>query len=354
MSLYGLIKSIFFLLSPEKAHSLAIIALKYGLVAPLKKNNSPRLSQNLWSLKFPNPIGLAAGFDKNAEVYDAMLGQGFGFVETGTVTPLAQAGNDKPRIFRLTEDNAVINRLGFNNKGLLYYAAQLKKRTKNDGIIGANIGANKLSDDPINDYVIGLKTLLGLADYFTINISSPNTPGLRALQGREALDELLTKLKSVRDQASFISPPALILKIAPDLNQNECEDIAEIILKHKIDGLIVSNTTISRPDLCSSFQQQSGGLSGEPLYQLSTQILSTMYKMTKGQIPIIGVGGVSTGLQAYGKIKAGASLVQLYSALIYHGPSLAVKIAQELDDLLKADCYDNISQAIGADHKHLK
>ena len=266
MSLYNLSKPFLFMFSPEMAHSIAIKALKFGLLPSSGSLKSAFLSQNLWGLHFPNPVGLAAGFDKNAEVYSPMLGQGFGFVETGTVTPLPQSGNDKPRIFRLSQDQAVINRLGFNNQGLDYYVHQLEKRNIAEGIIGANIGANKLSENPINDYVIGLKRVLGLADYFTINISSPNKPGLRALQGKEALDQLLSKLKIIRDGAKLDKMPPLILKIAPDLNSQECEDIAEIILKHQMDGLIVSNTTLSRDGLTSPLKDESGGLSGAPLF----------------------------------------------------------------------------------------
>lgn len=350
MSIYDLTKPFLFMLSPEKAHSLAITALKYGLLPASGGKKSAILTQNLWDLHFPNPVGLAAGFDKNAEVYQAMLAQGFGFVETGTVTPLAQAGNEKPRIFRLREDQAVINRLGFNNRGLDYYTGQLKKRDAASGIVGANIGANKSSDDPINDYVIGLRRVLGLADYFTINISSPNTPGLRALQGREALDELLGKLKDVREEANLDKTPPLILKIAPDLGQGECEDIAEIILKHQMDGLIVSNTTLKRDGLISSQQNETGGLSGKPLFELSTRILSELYKLTDGKIPLIGAGGVSSGFEAYAKIRAGASLVQLYSALVYHGPGLVRQINTELEELLKKDGFSNITEAIGIDH----
>lgn len=351
MNLYEAIKPILFMLSPERAHSLAIFALKMGIVGGKHNPYSDLLSQNIWDLDFPNPVGLAAGFDKNAEVYGPMLGQGFGFVETGTVTPLAQPGNAKPRIFRLMDDQGVINRLGFNNKGLDIYIENLKIRNPEMGIVGANIGANKSSEDQIGDYIKGLSHTLGLADYYTINISSPNTPGLRALQGREALDELLTKLKEVRDNANLIVKPPLLLKIAPDLDHNECEDIAEIILKHKMDGLIVSNTTLSRNNLKSEYQDESGGLSGQPLFELSTQILSKMFQLTNGQIPLVGVGGISSGRQAYTKIKAGASLVQLYSALVYHGPGLVRKINSELEVLLKKDGFSNVTEAIGLDHK---
>ena len=352
MNFYRFIKPFIFMFSPETAHGLAIAALKSGLLPTANGDNSPMLAQKIWELDFPNPIGLAAGFDKNAEVYEQMLRQGFGFVETGTVTPLAQPGNDKPRMFRLTEDNAVINRLGFNNQGLEAYLSRLKQRSSNCGIVGANIGANKLSEDQIADYVTGLEKVIGFADYFTINISSPNTPGLRALQGREALDELLSKLKAVRDERSKQEERApLILKIAPDLDDSECEDIAQIVLKHKMDGLIVSNTTLSRDGLNSSHRDEAGGLSGEPLFNLSTEILSKMYRLTDGKIPLIGVGGVSNGEQAYAKIKAGASLVQLYSALVYHGPGLARSICNELEQLIIKDGFQNISEAIGLDHK---
>ncbi|MCC3862344.1 quinone-dependent dihydroorotate dehydrogenase [Pseudemcibacter aquimaris] len=351
MNLYTFAKPFFFMFLPEQAHTLAITALKYGLIPGSNLPQNSRLSQTLWGLNFKNPVGLAAGFDKNAEVYKPMLGQGFGFVETGTVTPLAQPGNEQPRIFRLTEDQAVINRMGFNNKGLDYYISQLQKRDPNDGIVGANIGANKLSEDPINDYVIGLERVLGLADYFTINISSPNTPGLRKLQGREALDELLSKLKAVRENAKLEKEPPLILKIAPDLDDQECEDIADIILKHEMDGLIVSNTTLSRDGLTSDQKDEAGGMSGKPLFEFSTQVLSKMYKLTEGKIPLIGVGGVSNGEEAYAKIRAGASLVQLYSALVYHGPSLAEKINLELNELLRKDGFSNITEATGIDHK---
>ena len=351
MNLYDLAKSFLFMFSAERAHGLAILALKSGLLPAERMKQSKLLSQKLWGLDFPNPVGLAAGFDKNAEVYNPMLKQGFGFVETGTVTPLAQVGNDKPRIFRLTQDQAVINRLGFNNQGLDYYVRQLEGRDRNNGIVGANIGANKLSEDQVEDYVIGLRRVLRLADYFTINISSPNTPGLRALQGREALDELLSKLKSVRDEAEFENNPPLLLKIAPDLDDGECEDIAEIVLKHQMDGLIVSNTTLSRDGLTSFLKGEMGGMSGTPLFELSTKILSRMYRLTEGKIPLIGVGGISSGEQAYAKIKAGASLVQLYSALVYHGPGLVRKINAELEMLIKKDGLSNISEAIGIDHK---
>lgn len=347
MTFYDLVKLLLFRVPAEKAHGIAVAVLKFGLLPSVHHRDDECLGVKLWGLDFSNPVGLAAGFDKNAEVPDAMLAQGFGFVESGTVTPKPQGGNPRPRLFRLEEDRAVINRLGFNNAGLEAYACRLQKRRILDrgGIVGANIGANKDSTDPAADYVTCLKRLDGLADYFTVNISSPNTPGLRKLQGREALDDLLGRVMDLR------TVPILV-KIAPDLDGGECEDIAEVVLKHGVDGLIVSNTTIGgREGLKSAHANEGGGLSGAPLFELSTEILSRMYKLTDGKIPLVGVGGVSTGAQAYAKIRAGASLVQLYSALVYHGPGLVRKIKRQLCVCLKRDGYSSIEQAIGADHK---
>jgi len=355
MGLYNIIKSLLFTLSPEKAHGLAIFGLKSGLVFADHHSDDEILATKLWGMDFSNPVGLAAGFDKNAEVPCAMMAQGFGFVETGTVTPKPQAGNPKPRLFRLTEDQAVINRMGFNNLGLKVYAKNLKTREGlgKCGIVGANIGANKDSEDPISDYVTCLKQLLGLANYFTINISSPNTPGLRKLQGRDALDELLSRLVTVREEAEDIGvKPPLLVKIAPDLDERACRDIAEILLKHGMDGVIISNTTIGlRDSLISEFAGESGGLSGAPLFTRSTELLSDMYRYTEGKIPLIGVGGIASGDDAYRKIRAGASLVQLYSALIFHGPGLVRKIKLELTEALKKGGFTSVQEAVGADHR---
>ena len=347
MSLYDFVKPFFFALSPEKAHSIALFALKYHLVPAEDYRNDPILETSVWDISFPNPVGLAAGFDKNAEVPDAMLAQGFGFVEMGTVTPKAQQGNPKPRIFRLKEDGAIINRLGFNNRGLDDYVTRLKARQKN-GVVGANFGANKDVLDPAADYEVGLKALLGLADYFTVNISSPNTPGLRKLQGKEALDDLIARLMLIRKKAKLQKTPPILVKIAPDLKGEEKEDIAEIILKHKVDGLIVSNTTISgRDSLVSQYSAEPGGLSGKPLLKISGQVLSDMYRLTGGSVPLIGVGGITNGQEAYDKIQKGASLVQLYSALVYHGPGLVRRINDELAELLKKDGFKSVKQAVG-------
>ncbi|NOZ41748.1 MAG: quinone-dependent dihydroorotate dehydrogenase [Alphaproteobacteria bacterium] len=354
MGLYNFTRSILFALPPERAHHLALLGLKCGLVLSAYHRDDAVLATKLWGMDFPNPVGLAAGFDKNAEIPCAMLAQGFGFVETGTVTPKPQAGNPRPRLFRLVEDQAIINRMGFNNLGLETYARNLKRRAGlgKCGIVGANIGANKDSTDRIADYVTCLKRLLGLASYFTINISSPNTPGLRGLQDREVLDELLGRLVAVRAQAAgtldFLPP--LLVKIAPDLEADKRADIAAIVLKHGIDGVIVGNSTTGlRDHLVSEFSNRDGGLSGKPLFELSTELLADMYRLTGGKIPLIGVGGISSGADAYRKIRAGASLVQLYSALIFHGPGLVRTIKSDLTAALKNDGFSCLQDAVGCD-----
>jgi dihydroorotate dehydrogenase len=309
------------------------------------------LRTNLWGLDFPTPIGMAAGFDKNAEVFEALLSLGFGFVETGSVTPLAQPGNDKPRMFRLPEDQGVINRLGFNNLGLAPYTQNIKQWIDQggSGIVGANVGKNKNTEDGIIDFVTGVRALSDYASYLVINVSSPNTPGLRDLQARDDLSALLSAAMKARDDCS--KQPPLLVKMAPDLSEEDKSDIAVVARETGIDGIVVSNTTIDRPaKLRSENIAETGGLSGQPLFEKSTQVLRDMYRLVDGKIPLIGVGGVSNAEQAYAKIKAGASLIQLYSAMIYYGPGLAVKIANELADLVKKDGYTNISEAIGADH----
>ncbi len=347
MSLYKLIRPLVFSLTPETGHNLAISALKYGLVPPSPKPDFPELASELFGLKFENPVGLAAGFDKNGEAIKALLNQGFGFVEVGTCTPLAQKGNEKPRLFRLAEDGAIINRFGFNNKGAEAFVQNLKERPQN-GIVGANIGKNKTSTDSIEDYIIMLEKVYGLSDYITINISSPNTPGLRNLQGREALDSLLGAIMAKRNTLSDKKIP-ILLKISPDTNTHEREDIAEISLKHNIDGLIISNTTIGRDFLSSRYAGETGGLSGKPLFKLSTETLRELYRLTNGKVPLIGVGGISSGDDAYTKIKSGASLVQIYSALIYEGFGLVTAINKRISELLCKDGFSNISEAVGVD-----
>lgn len=300
-------------------------------------------------LEFSNPVGLAAGFDKHAEVPDALLGLGFGFVEVGSVTPRPQPGNPRPRVFRLEEDRAVINRYGFNSQGLAVAADRLRKRRGQPGVVGVNVGANKDSEDPIADYVEGVGELTDLAAYFVINVSSPNTPGLRTLQARDSLDALLDRVLEVRTKDGAQNCAPLVVKIAPDLSPNECREVAEVLLARGVDGLIVGNTTIARPALQSMSRDEAGGLSGAPLLEPSTRILAEMFRLTEGKLSLIGTGGIASGHDAYRKIKAGASLVQLYTALVFQGPRLIVQIKQELADLLTADGFDNIAQAVGVD-----
>lgn len=342
-------------LDPETAHDVTLMALRTGLVEGIYRSgraDPARLSIEVAGLNFPNPIGLAAGFDKNAEVADPMLRLGFGFVEIGTVTPEPQAGNAKPRIFRLTADGAVINRLGFNSEGIVSVCRRLQARIGEPGIVGANLGANKDSDDRLADYLEGFQTLYGLSDYFTINVSSPNTPGLRDLQSPEFLGDLIGPLMEERSLriAKGAKKVPVFLKVAPDLADDALERVVETALTHKIDALIVSNTTLGlRDELKSSFAAEQGGLSGAPLFALSTEKLRTAYRIARGQIPLIGVGGVSSGAQAYEKIKAGASLVQLYTALVFHGPKLVLDIKRDLARLLEADGYSSVSDAVGAE-----
>jgi dihydroorotate dehydrogenase len=311
----------------EEAHGKTIALLK--LLPPLPRPHSnSALVQDLFGLHFPNPLGLAAGFDKNAEVPNAMLRLGFGFVEVGTLTPRAQQGNSRPRLFRLSEDQAVINRMGFNNKGHWEALRRLKDRKK-AGIIGINIGANKDSSDRMSDYVAGIAAFSDIANYITINVSSPNTPGLRGLQSARELELLLKRLNDAR--ATQAKRPAMLLKIAPDLGDEEMRDIASCCSGGAVDGVIISNTTLSRPKLSSRWAQETGGLSGRPLFQLSTRQLAKFYILTGGKIPLIGAGGIEDGLTARAKIEAGASLLQVYSALVYRGPALISDVLNTLN-----------------------
>lgn len=331
-------------LDPEDAHGLAIKALKAGL-GPRGGRDDPILATTLAGLSLPNPVGLAPGFDKNAEVFGPMLRAGFGFVECGTVTPLAQAGNPRPRLFRLTEDRAVINRMGFNNEGLEAFAARLARR--GPGVVGANIGANKDSADRVADYVTGLTRLWGLASYFTINISSPNTPGLRALQTRAALEELLGRLAEARDALPAAGRVPMLLKVAPDLADGEAEAIVETVLANALEGIIVSNTTIARPPLVSRSRDEAGGLSGAPLTGPSTEMLRRFAAIAGGRLSLVGAGGIGSGADAYAKIRAGAQAVQLYSALVFEGPGLVTRIKRELAALLRADGFRAVADAVG-------
>ncbi|KAK6184608.1 hypothetical protein SNE40_007049 [Patella caerulea] len=381
------------LLDAETAHNLAIKMAKYKLVPRQSLADPPLLQSKLWGKTFTNPVGLAAGFDKHGEAVDGLLKMGFGFVEVGSITPAPQEGNPKPRVFRLVEDRGVINRYGFNSDGHEVVVNRLRYREdehvvsesnilvppmtdtrnmlninfwtetpfklnnkiiKERGIMGINLGKNKFSSYPVEDYVQGVKRFGKLADYLVINVSSPNTPGLRAMQGRKQLEELLEKVAAERDKLRLKEKVPLLVKIAPDLSAEDKNDIAAVVSKINsgVDGLIVSNTTVSRPpSLQNKHKEEIGGLSGDPLKHLSTTTISDMYKLTKGKIPIIGVGGISNGKDAYEKIKAGASLVQLYTALIYQGPPVVKKVKRELAQYLESDGYSNIEEAIGANHR---
>ncbi len=333
-------------LDPEDAHRLTVRALALGL-GPGAPVPDPILATTIAGLSLPSALGLAAGFDKNAEVFGPMLAAGFGFVECGTVTPLAQAGNPRPRLFRLTGDRAVINRMGFNNAGLEAFAARLA-RPGRPGPVGANIGANKDSDDRIGDYVTGLKRLWGLADWFTLNISSPNTPGLRALQTRAALEELLGRTAEARDALPAGGRVPLFLKVAPDLDDPEIEAIVEIVLAFGLSGIIVANTTLSRPALASPDAGEAGGLSGAPLRELAQSVLGRFSTAAAGRLPLVGAGGIASGADAYARIRAGASAVQLYSALVFEGPGLAVRLSRDLAAHLRADGFRTLAEAVGA------
>ena len=337
-------------LPPELAHSFSIQVLKY-INLKYDNINDPILSQHILGLDFPNPIGLAAGFDKNAEVISSMFSLGFGFIEVGTITPLPQNGNPKPRVFRLEEDKGIINSLGFNNKGILKAKKnliKLKSSSNKNRIVGVNLGINKNSTDSINDYLFGIESFCNLANYITINISSPNTVGLRDLQLRGKIENLIKQVVLKREKIDSLTKIPIFIKISPDLNDDQLRDIALISLANNIDGLIITNTTVNRPNnLLSKNKNFKGGLSGKPLFQASNKILKKMYNLTNGQIILIGVGGISSGSDCYEKIKSGASLIQLYSALTFSGPSLISKIKKELVDLIKTDGYKNISDLIG-------
>ncbi|XP_025115969.1 dihydroorotate dehydrogenase (quinone), mitochondrial-like isoform X2 [Pomacea canaliculata] len=383
-------------LNPETAHKLSVAAAKYKLVPRPRVADPLSLKTEVWGRTFNNPVGLAAGFDKHGEAVDGLLKAGFGFVEIGSVTPVPQPGNEKPRVFRLTEDRAVINRYGFNSEGHDAVFKRLRHREaepvvsdmikyphmgdarnranvnfwtehtqmwpnhklrRERGLMGVNLGKNKLSGHPVSDYVTGVRIFGKVADYLVINVSSPNTPGLRDLQGKKELEELLDQVVAERDRLRVSPKPPLLLKIAPDLSDKDKEDIAAVVTRPQggVDGLIVTNTTVQRPStLKSKHKGEAGGLSGEPLKDMSTSVVRDMYRLTKGKVPIIGTGGISSGKDAYEKIKAGASLIQVYTALVYHGPPVVAKIKRELDQLLREDGYNSVTEAVGADFKQKK
>ncbi len=355
---YSIFKSLLFKLNSETAHNLAIWALKKNLIIHPSIVQYSSLQNKVFGIDFQNPIGMAAGFDKNAEVFNNLFNFGFGFMEVGTVTPKPQLGNAKPRIFKLQEDLAIINRLGFNNFGIDNFLKNVEKNSqpnKNSGknlgqILGINIGTNKDTKKVIDDYLFLLKETYAKSSYITINISSPNTKGLRNLQKADELDLFLKTIFDKKKQLQNLHQKniPILLKIAPDLSVQEQEAIANIALKNNIDGLIIGNTTISRPqNLQSEYKTQAGGLSGKPLFEISNVVLQNIYQFTKGKIPIIASGGVSSGLEAYHKIKLGASLVQIYSAFIYQGFGLVEKVKKDLDECVKKDGFQNISQAVG-------
>jgi dihydroorotate dehydrogenase len=340
MALYPLVRPFVFALDAERAHRLTIRALK-AIPAGLPPLEDPVLAIRVAGLDFPNPVGLAAGFDKDAEVHGQMLGLGFGFVEVGTLTPRPQEGNPRPRLFRLAEDRAVINRMGFNNGG--FDSARARLRGRRRGIVGVNIGANKDSADRIADYVAGVSETGPLAAYLTINVSSPNTPGLRGLQDEGALRELLAAVGAARGTRA-----PMFLKVAPDLEPGEIDGIARAAIDGRVDALIVGNTTVSRPPLGSKHRGESGGLSGAPLKALALRRLRDFRAATGGALPLIAVGGIENGVDAYARIRAGASLVQLYTALVYQGPGIARAIAGELRSLLARDGFATLAEAVGA------
>ena len=334
-------------LDPEAAHNLTIRGLRSGLGPRQDGPDDPALGVEIAGMRLPSCIGLAAGFDKNAEVPDAMLAAGFGFVECGTVTPLPQDGNPRPRLFRLSQDRAVINRMGFNNEGLEPFAARLGQRRRR-GHVGANLGANKDSADRIGDYVTGLRRLWGLPDYFTVNISSPNTPGLRDLQSRAALEELCGRVAEARAGLKDGHDYPIFLKVAPDIAESEVGEIVHTVASAGFNGIIVSNTTITRPEtLRSADKGETGGLSGAPLMARSTRMLGLFHQANNRHLALIGAGGVASGADAYAKIRAGACAVQLYTALVYGGPGLVERIKRDLARRVRADGFASVLEARG-------
>ena len=341
---YDLIRPLLFRFDAETAHGFALAALKH-----LPLGGAPaaagKLATSVAGLSFANPVGMAAGFDKDAEVPDALLGLGFGFAEVGSITPLAQPGNPKPRLFRLVEDRAVINRMGFNNKGAAAALPRLQARAGRPGVVGVNIGANKDATDRIADYAYGARVFAPYASYLAVNVSSPNTPGLRALQDPAALEALLDGVIAARDETGH--QPPVFLKVAPDLEPEDIDAIARIAIEKRLGALIVSNTTISRPPLHSAHAGETGGLSGAPLRDLAQQRLADFRKATGGAVPLVGVGGIATAEDAWARIRAGASLVQLYSAMVYEGHGIARQICAGLEQLMARDGFSSIAEAVG-------
>ena len=344
--MFSILRPFLFSLDPETAHDLAIKSLKLNPLPSkmFEVEDEQMLKIQVFGKNFPNPIGLAAGFDKSAEAYNSLLRLGFGFIEVGTVTPLEQYGNPKPRIFRLEEDKALINRLGFNNDGMKIIKERIKSNSKS-GLLGVNIGPNKDTKDQKNDFCLGLKNFFDIADYITINISSPNTEGLRDFHDQEKLKDLLIALNAIKKEKKTNIP--LLLKISPDIKDNYISEIVEQATSNNISGIVLTNTTNANRNNLINKNKEEGGLSGEPLHKISTIMIRKFYKELKGKIPIIGVGGVNSGKSAYEKIIAGASLLQLYTGFVYRGPSAAKDIKKELIQILKSEGMNNIKEAIG-------
>ncbi len=353
--IYSWVKPVLWRLDPEHAHSLALGALRMAPIWALPDpGHDEGLAVSLWGRTFPSPVGLAAGFDKDAAAVSRLYRLGFGFIEIGGVTRHAQPGNASPRLFRLTEDQAIINRMGLNSAGVDIVEQRLSQLDANSfpGPLAANMGLNKDSTDAASDYAAVAARLAPHVDMLTLNVSSPNTPGLRALQDPGALGSIVAAVREALAQQNLTRPPVVLVKIAPDLTDDDISAIAAVALEQNLDGLVISNTTIARPDsLISKHRREEGGLSGAPLMNLSTSLLRTMYSRTEGRIPLIGVGGVSSGKDVYEKIRAGASLIQLYSALVFEGPGLIARIKSDLRNLLKADGFTSVGDAVGADHR---
>ncbi len=346
--MFSLIKPFIFKFDPEMAHDLAIKSLKYNFLPEdvFKVENEDMLETKIFKTNIKNPIGLAAGFDKSAEVYNSLFKFGFGFIEVGTITPKGQSGNPKPRVFRLEKDKALINRLGFNNDGLDVVSKRLEKNLPS-GILGANIGPNKESIDRVQDYLSCISRIHNYVNYITINISSPNTPGLREFHSKKTLNDLLTNIKNFTKKNKINKP--VVLKISPDIGDQEIEDIIELLKKFNIEGVIISNTTDSnREKLLGKHKDEIGGLSGEPLNQISNQIIKKFYKELKNEITIIGVGGVNSGNTAYEKLRSGANLLQLYTGMVYEGPGVVKKIKSELINIMKKEKIKNINEIVGS------
>jgi dihydroorotate dehydrogenase len=338
-------------LDPEDAHALAIRALRYMPVARAPADGE-ELAIRAFGLKFPNPVGLAAGFDKNAQVPDALLRLGFGFVEVGTITPRPQAGNPRPRLFRLDADQGVVNRLGFNNDGAAPVHARLAARRNAGGVVGVNIGANRDATDRADDYARLIETFASVASYFSVNVSSPNTPGLRDLQQAKALDDLLARVIDAREKTRpRAGQPPVLLKIAPDLTLPDLDDVVGVARKRRVDGMIVGNTTISRPGSLRDHDRvrEQGGLSGRPLFRLATRMLAETFVRAENAFPLIGAGGIDSGATAIAKIKAGATLLQLYTALIYRGVGVIAEIKADLTAALKRGNRNSLTSMVGSD-----